>query len=159
MVSSFTNVLGSGLANCPWPPVVCISIGSLAPIWTTSFCTLPSEPGPDFIVTWVTTLPILADIPPSTDISMVLPAAPLPTSAIFIVMGGSDPTIIEYCAQLPVGTLARSVTIGVGGPWPNCADATAGARSAKARTRTGDERRGGRDMRGSISDPPGVGER
>ena len=105
----------------------------------------------------MTTFPALAAIPPSTDISSVLPAAVRFTSAIFMVMGGMVPMVMLYLAQLPTATLERSVAIGVGGPWVICAEATAGETTATAAievTKTRARRRGERCMRRSIGDVP-----
>ena len=83
-------------------------------------------------VIWVTTFPARAAIPPSTDISRLLPAAVRFTSAIFMVMGGMVPMVMLYLAQLPTVILERSVAIGVGGPWVICADAAVGEPTATA---------------------------
>src|SRR3954471_19494919 len=94
-------------------------------------------------------------MPPSTDISRLLPAAVRFTSAIFMVMGGMVPMVMLYLAQLPTVILERSVAIGVGGPWVICADAVVGETTATATieaTNRRATRRGERCRRRSIGD-------
>ncbi len=68
------------------------------------------------MVICVTTFPVLAVMPPSMSVSSVLPVEPRATRPIFIDMGGIDPTVTLYAAELPTATLARSTASGVGGP-------------------------------------------
>ena len=107
------------------------------------------------MVIWVIILPpVRAAMPPSIEVSIVLPAAPRLTRPSFIVIGPIVPTVTVYCAALPTGTLARSTASGVGGPCAICAEADRGSASANSAAAQVGIRREKRDMRGSISEGP-----
>ena len=142
-----TSFFGSGFLNCAsCPSPSGISIGSLAPSWMIILPTRPALSFPGATIMSVSTFPpTIAIIPPSIDVSIVLPAAPRATSAMREVIGGLGPNVTSYSAQLPTGTFSRSTATGIGGPCPGCwaSAAVEGERERKGEREQRDEARHG----------------